>query len=477
MAFFDRWITPIIDRIARGVMDDLRSQPLITARAYRQGFYKPQLMVRNGQFDDNLGLNFVGLIANRINSQMFGQGMTLDFEGDTETPQEQYISGALDANHEEILFHRAGLSASESGTGYLYILPEGVVGEDGKVYPRLQLLDPALVTMDTLPEDYEIVIRYTVQYKFMDGDKEKARRKVIEHEPEAPTWTIRDWVQDSRSTRWELVNEEVWPYDFPPIIHWQNMPSVASCYGEPDIDASMLALQDRINFLSSNISKLIRYYAHPLRYAVNVGEAKRSDMGPDEMVRITGADADIRQLEALGDLASSLQFFTMLRQVIFANARVVDIDSIQDKLGSLTNFGLRVLYQDNLNQIATKREIFGDMVEELARRLQILNGMQPVECHVVWPDFLPVNEIEQQQAIRGDIELGLVSLETAQRERGYDPEQEAERMAATAMNDPKFWQGAALAINAGVSLEGYLRQKGVDNSVIQSLLYDGVPEQ
>jgi hypothetical protein len=139
----------------------------------------------------------------------------------------------------------------------------------------------------------------------------------------------------------------------------------------------------------------------------------------------------------------------MLKQSLFANSRVVDIDSIHDKLGALTNFGLRVLYMDNYSMIATKRELFGDMLEELARRLQIINRMQPVECSAEWPDFLPVNEMEEQTALKGDLEMGIVSKETVSKRRGYDWDMEQERISAQQQGEDNIGAALLRAFNRG----------------------------
>ena len=66
------------------------------------------------------------------------------------------------------------------------------------------------------------------------------------------------------------------------------------------------------------------------------------------MVTTSDPNALIQNLEMQSDLNSSLNFIRYLRQALFDVSRAVDIDSMADKLGSLTNFGLRVLYQDAL---------------------------------------------------------------------------------------------------------------------------------
>lgn len=430
MAIWDKVIAELSKRIAASVWEQAQIEPVISARAYRMGYYKPQLKVRGGQFDDNLGLNYIGLIEARIVSQMFGQGVELDFEGDTETAQEQYIAAVLDANKQEVLFHRAAVAAGEAGTGYLYLIDAGQVGEDGNTYPRLLLVDPVQVTMETLPEDYEVVVRYIIQYKFADADgKEKVRRRTIqrEMEGEAERWTIRDQINSGG--RWEDAGETPWPHPFAPMLHWQNLPSAFDARGEPDITPSLIDTQDRLNFLASNISKLIRYYAHPMRVYKGTGDIKKMDVGADQMVKI-GPEEDVTQLEPLGDLAASLAFFDKLEKSMFNDARVVDLSSYEDKIGSLTNFGLRVLYQDDLAMIGTKRELFGDMLEELVRRLLLMAGMEEIPCAVVWPDFLPTNQAEEIAAYQADLNMGIVSKETVSKQRGYDWDAEQERIEA-----------------------------------------------
>jgi hypothetical protein len=103
---------------------------------------------------------------------------------------------------------------------------------------------------------------------------------------------------------------------------------------------------------------------------------------------------------------------------------------MSDKLGALTNFGLKVLYQDAIAKNATKQALYGEVLEELFRRLLILNNMPEEHGIIVWPDVLPVNDTEEMTALKTELELGLVSKETVSTERGRDFEQEKEKMAS-----------------------------------------------
>lgn len=442
MGILDVLYNNIAERIAGAVQRQMignSNKYILDARKYRTGVQPSQLKVRPNQFDDNLVMNFCGLIINRSVSQVIGGGITFDFDGDDETPEEQYINGFWNANKQEILLHRAVLAASEAGTGYMQIIPNGMIGEDGSVYPRLSVIDPVFVAMETLPEDCDIVFRYIISYKFVGPNgKEISRRRTIENV--API-VADDGTQSGRnfwvdiieeipegSSRWIETSRSEWPYDFPPIIHWQNLPAIGSPYGESDIPNDILRLQDRINFSGSNLSKLVRLYAHSPRYGKMLGDPKDLKFGPDDMPMYNTPDAEIVQLPPVSDLTGALEVFKSQRQALFDITRSVDIDSMQDKLGSLTNFGLRVLYQDNLSKINTKRELLGDALEEVNRRIQILAGMQPVKSSCIWTDFLPQDEAGLITAEVAKVGASLESKQTAARNLGLDWEKEQERM-------------------------------------------------
>ncbi|MFA6271043.1 MAG: hypothetical protein WC657_07615, partial [Candidatus Paceibacterota bacterium] len=254
MGIFDGVLNSIADRVATRIIGDA-GKSIAIARDYRQGAQKRQLIIKPNQFDDNIVLNFAGLIANRVVSQTIGNGLKLDFEGDdkVETEQEKWVKACLNANKQEILLHRASLAATEAGTGY-FDLSGGSVFDGGIEYPRITLLDPAFVTMESLPEDFEMVVKYTIQYKFNDAQgKEQARKREIVKLVDADGWEIVDYILDNGG-RWIVTGRTAWEYAFAPIVHWQNLPTIDNTYGEPDINADLIRLQDRVNFVASNLS-------------------------------------------------------------------------------------------------------------------------------------------------------------------------------------------------------------------------------
>ena len=404
-----------------------RQKEIALRRDYRMGWQRKPLQTKYGQPDDNLLVNFTGLIIDRSVSLLFGQGIKFDLPGEGENAEQDYIDKVWDLNKQEILLHKVTLLASESGTGYLKIQPDGVFDKDGKSYPRLIPLDPLYMTMETTPHDVDTVIRYIIRYNYDGADGKPVAFKEVIEEGAKSGWVITDY--EDRGGGFEMIDKTVkWEYNWPPIIHWQNLPAAGSPYGQPDITEDTVMMQDRLNFIASNISKIIRYHAHPRTYSMGAGTMTKETWGPDQIVQFGNADGKIANLEMQSDLASSQNFFLSMRQALFDITRTVDIDSVADKLGALTNFGLKVLYNDALAKVNSKRELYGDALIELNSRLLEMNGMDNDAGEIVWPDVLPVNGQELSGELQQDLGMGILDKQTAALIKGYDWEQVQERL-------------------------------------------------
>ena len=95
---------------------------------------------------------------------MFGKEPIFDLPGESDSAEQVYIDGVWAANRKMNLLKQAAMYGAESGTCYIKILPNGAIDKTGAVVPRLVALDPSWVTMDTLPEDVDTVIRYTDKF-------------------------------------------------------------------------------------------------------------------------------------------------------------------------------------------------------------------------------------------------------------------------------------------------------------------------
>lgn len=441
-----------------------RMKAYATQRAYQMGQQKRQIKVKPGQADDNIVINFCELVVERSVSLLLGKGITFDLPGDDESQEDVYLGDVWRLNKQNIFLHLLAQFGAVYGTCFVKIIPDGL-DYGGQAYPRLVRLHPAWMTVDTDPEDQDRVLRYIMRYNTKRGGKEIARKEVTEayfakatdeqgqmwQTSEIAGWTISNYIA-SNDTRgqWQETGVIDWQYPFAPIHHWQNLPNAESCYGKSDIDG-LFDVQDRFNFVSSNVSKIIRYHAHPKTWARGFNAPNNASWGADEMVIASGHDAMVANLEMGSDLSSSRAFANDLRQSLFDLARTVDLTSISDKIGGLTNFGLRVLFMDALNKNGTKRELYENGLTEINHRLLVLGGQTETDGgQVIWPDPLPVNETESAQAVTSDLAAGIVSKQTASTKRGYEWADEQERIE----------QDAASQSNIGAQLLGAFTNGG-----------------
>lgn len=414
----------IFDNAYRAIAQNLyelmtANNPLKQKREYYSGDQPKQIRVRPGKTDDNIIVNLVGLAVDRSLSHLLAGGVTFVLpEG--EEAQDEYLSDLWECNRQSVLLYNAALMAAVYGTGYIKIIPDGTSDlYTGEILPRLVALNPEYLTIATDPQDAEKVLRYVVEYVVGDTGYREITRRTGSEDYEIPpetvddTWVVENYITD-KGGKWKLVDKYEWPYTFPPIVHWKNLPSINNVYGSSDID-DILGIQDKDNFTVSNIQKMVRLQAHRQLWGRNLGKDDLVDIGPDKLIKLTGTESELGVLDIQSDIGASLQFSRDLRQTLFDVAREVDITSITDKIGALTNFGLRVLYADSLSKTNTKRELFGEALLELNRRLLVLNGMEGEASRpgeIIWKDPLPVNIREEMETDNIALQMGIVDIQT-----------------------------------------------------------------
>ena len=425
------WFYNLLDLNVTDSVTRERMERLADLRDYYDGTHRKQLRVKPGKFDDNLTTNLVQLIIDKSVSALVGDpsdghGLTWTFpseEGEGTPKQIEWLNGIWEANQREIFLHKNALQGAESGIPAIKIVPDGA----GNFH--LVNINPLLLTVNVDEQDADKVTSYEIRYIVTENKKQVVYKEVTA--PNGLTWTVETFIQRGGNSLTAAGPAVLWNYPFPPILVWQNLPAMDSPYGRSDVEG-ILRLQDRLNFVVSNISKIVRLYAHPNRYGRNItaqlegGEIK---MGPDDMPLFQG-EGEIVQMPPVSDLPAAMEFEKDLRQLMFTIAREVDVSVFKDQVGAITNMGLRMMYKDTLEKLGTKRMLYGAAYQELNRRLLALNGYEPETCIINWPDPLPVNEVEEIAGLEADMRMQIVSRQTAQEARGYDPEQETERMSS-----------------------------------------------
>lgn len=348
---------------------------------------------------------------------------------------QKFLDEVFKANRVALLLLDALTNGSVMGHVFIKIVPDGRESDDGQLVPRLINLHASNVTVFWDAADVERVLWYRIQY----GENGRRTRQDIvrgtnEDGSESGQWLIYNFSEIATG-RWQAVGDpETWSYSWPPIIDWKNLPAPNNYYGKSDI-GTIGRLNDGVNFVASNTQRILKHHAHPKTIASGVGANGIEATSIDGLWAIPSHEAKVYNLELQSDLSSSLQFIGLLWRAIFDLARELNPGTVADKLGAITNFGLRVLFNDSLSKAGIKRLLAGESLKRLCRHLLELGGYNPrVEINVMWPDPLPSDLLQTAQALVAMMPFGL-SNQTALERAGFDPEQEAQRRGmATAVS-------------------------------------------
>lgn len=390
-------------------------------RIYYGDHDKP-LKTRPGGPDDNVRLNFARLIVDKGVSFLFGKEIAFDTNLDGEsTAEDDWLAGFWQQNRKMTMLQKAALNGGVCGHVFVKLKMQS-----GLAYPRMIVLDPETVSVQYAPDDLDQVIRYLIQYPSKDArtGKPLGVRQIIEQD--GTRWRIIDQIGDLQSLQWSTVNEEIWPYTFAPIVDCQNLPAPNEYWGMSDLEDDIIEMNNAINFVMSNLQRIIRYHAHPRTWGSGFA-AKEIKVGIDETLIFPNADAKLQNLEMQGDLSSSIELYKRMKEALHELSRIPEIATGHvENTGALSGVALQILYQPLLEKTETKRQLYGEMLQEINRRALIISGHGDQVVENIWPALLPSDPIAERQAALIDKQLG-ASEETILSKLGYNPETERER--------------------------------------------------
>lgn len=392
-------------------------------RAYHGQHPKP-LRVRPGQPDDNVIVNYARIVVDKGVSFLFGRDVRFELDEVNDTEAEAWLEACWRANRKMTLLQKLALNGTIAGHAFLKIVP-------GQPYPRLVVLDPALVTVTVAPDDHEAVLRYKVQYTAPDPatGKPVVFRQLIERD--GARWQITDQRSVADSDVWQTVSQSAWPYQWPPIVDCQNLPCPNEYWGISDLEDDILQLNASINFVLSNIARIIRYHAHPKTWGRGFS-ASQLNIAVDETIVLPSPDASLQNLEMQSDLASSIQLYQRLREALHEVSRVPEVATGKlENIGSLSGVALQILYQPLIEKTEAKRRTYGDLLVELNRRLLALGGFGEDNYTVIhWPELIPGDPESEAKTLLMWNQLG-VSQDTILQRLGLDPDLERQKREGT----------------------------------------------
>lgn len=445
--------------------------------AYYNGDHDPVLKVPMGQRDDNIMVNITGqaiddtldFVNTPARMEFPGQDETVAVGNDLER-QITREQDALDALYEAHRHVVRDIVLSLLTAGHAFV--KTFVDDSG---PQFDVVDPRMVTVFTDSANPRQAVFYRLQWKTSDTDyvrqdivpMERISDDVLGELSAAPerrqvgneetSWVI----VESRQTRlgaWELARVDYWGYPVPPMSDKAINRKAFGYYGQAPFEFAPAA-NDAYNFVVSNIGRIIKFHAHPRTIVKGIQKDQLNGTAVDGIWTIPST-GDVYNVEMQSDLTSSMNFALLLRGTFFTRARVVDSSGLGDKVGQLTNFGLRMLYNQMIDMTDTIRTIVGRILGNALAGVMLMRGFAiPGVPEAVWDDPLPLNRLEVLQAAQIEAALGTVSKQTLADDLGRDYEHEQENMREEKQTSIEALANALSA--AGDS--GFGMDTGVDN--------------
>nr|NIN66974.1 phage portal protein [Anaerolineae bacterium] len=258
--------------------------------------------------------NYCRLTVDKGVAFLFGKEPIFEQDPFETTPMEETIRQIWHANKKMTLLKNIGLNGGIFGDVFVALrVGDGSLGKiKNTAIPMIENIDPALVTVEWDPRNFQhetsFVIEWEAKNILEDGTEESVifRQEIQEVSP--GSWVIRDLRKRSQDADFVLERRVEWPWKWPPILHWQNLPEPNAYYGDSDLTEDIFAIQDAINFTLSNIGVILKNHAHPKTIGIGFLEDIMRT-GPSKMSIIEDPDAKVFNLEMISDLGSSVQFF------------------------------------------------------------------------------------------------------------------------------------------------------------------------
>lgn len=400
---------------------------------YYNGVHDKPLKIQADGYDDNVIINDIEILAEKLETFLIGDGLIFDAGGDDQdTAADDQITALWKANQGEILQSNLALSGVIEGHIAVRLVPE-----EGQEWAKIQHIKQSHFAAFWEPFDMSRVVWYRLQSgnRRIDYVRGVVDGATVNHEAEG-VWTELTYQgkmkQDAlgpTEIEWVLMGSVFWEQDFAPITDWQNLPNPNSYYGKSDIK-SAIPLNDNVNFIMSNLQRIIKYFAHPRTVGTGFTAADLISTAVSGLWTVESPEAKISNLEMTTDAALSRWLADIISQTLWQSGGVVDPQTIKDKVGVLTNFGLRVLFGDAIGRISKKRRLYGEGITEIIDHSFVLAGLAPPETvTIIWPDVLPEDAKTEMETLTAEFDRGLISKETYRDRRGYDDEQEENRLA------------------------------------------------
>lgn len=456
-----------------------------------------RLAVMPGEPDLNIESNRIKPIVNTGVDFLFGPPLALrvtDVEADTDanapetvttvrvSPAAQNAQRLLDAvwgddDLRMTLLSKMGVNGGVYGHVFVKIVAPRKGPASLDTPPRLVVLNPENVTLFTDPEDVDCVTRFRIEYATTDpatASPIRRRQDIARIDPdgdddstadgqdEDTTWLIQNFIATGASGgRFIPVdNGQVWPYAWPPIIDWQNYPNPNGHWGQRDVTDTLVSLNRQLRLVESNINKITFNQGHPQLFSVgaNTAGVKRR---PGDILDLGEPDADLRAVNAAGDLAQLMGFADQLRADMDEESGIPGVALGRMATlprGQISGITMRLLYAPAIARTEHKRRLYGQGIRQVCQTVLCLCGVaadtvKNLDFQLGWQDPLPNDDLAMAQTAVTLQQIGY-SEHTLIERTGGDPDVEAQWKAEeSAAQMSAVTQGKAMPPLPGLPLQ------------------------
>lgn len=429
-------------------VDQQRKQQMGDAWKAFRGELQDPLKVSANQPNDNVKTNRCAPIVYKGVSFLFGQTLRIEcrgsaVEGSAEPRIQTFVDGLWgDDDDKMTLLSQAGINGGVCGQAFLKLIP----AQAQMKYPRIVVLDPMLIRIVTAPDDCSLTLAYLIEYP---GVNDIQKRQIISRTDPGilagiageydldDTWTITNYERRGQAGLWYQASEsDIWPWPFAPIFTNQNLPNPNEAWGMPDLSQDIIEINRVLNFIQSNTSRILKFHAHPKTWGKGF-KAAQIQTGVDDVLIIESMDGTLQNLEMHSDLASSLQFISMLRDSMDEQSRVpaVALGRMENMVrGEISGVALQLLFQPLIEKTVQKQRLYGKTIREICRAALVIAGLLPLEqyedytVNLHWQELLPIDDLQAAQTALTYQQVG-VSQATILAKLGFDAEDEAEKSA------------------------------------------------
>lgn len=396
-----------------------------TAWDYYEGRHAKHLKTASGETDDNVVINLWKQGKDREITFLFPKmpGFELDDNLDDDSDDEKWLRGAWAWNKGLKMLRRLARYGALDG----HVFAKVMASEKPDGYPRIVALNPANTLAFWKADDYDERLFYATYYEV--GGKEQ-RQDVVKLDD--GNWWFINWEREKKRESsgqeapvWRETGRVKWAFELCPIVDWQHIDMPGRFYG--DNEASLIPLNDKVNKIASDTSRILRFYSQPQTVILADIEPEKVKERAIGNAWVMPRDADVKNVEMQSDLQSSVRFTEMLVEAMKSQQRVVVLSGDVADLQRVTNLGVETVFIDQIAKTDELWEQYEPGIADLCKLLLCVGRKTfDVQVKVNRASPLPKDAKETIEVQEKELDLGLASKDTIMRERGRNPKKERE---------------------------------------------------